>query len=46
MARTCPRLPTEMPCEPLHAMFCTMMLVEFGLNASVTTVSSCREWEV
>ena len=31
--RTCPRLPTEMPCEPLHHMFCTTMLVEFGLNA-------------
>ena len=28
-----PRLPTEMPCEPLHHMFATTMLVLFGLNA-------------
>ena len=39
--RTCPRLPTEMPCEPLHHMFCTTMLVEFGLNAGTVF---CGEW--
>lgn len=34
-SRTCPRLPTEMPCEPLHHMLATTMLVLFGLNAVV-----------
>ena len=28
-----PRLPTEIPCEPLHHMFATTMFVLFGLNA-------------
>ena len=30
----CPRLPTEIPCEPLHHNLLTWMFVLFGLKAA------------
>lgn len=41
-ALTCPRLPTEIPCDPLHHKFETMTSVAFGFSAAASSIIGKR----